>query len=110
MRHVLMSGGDSVRSVLFISAGVVVGSNRSATSSSCTVNFFAVVWTSLLIPIAEVAFFEESAAGITPVKGKEREIEKADYQLQLIAMTNRISKVLLNNRCPKLLIHVRIWV
>ena len=66
MRHVLISGGDSVTSVLFISAGVAVGSNRSATSSSCTVNFFADVWMLLLIPIADISFFEESAADITP--------------------------------------------
>ena len=70
-----MSGGDSLRSVLFISAGVVVGSNRSATSSSCNVNFFADVWTLLLIFIAEVAFFEESVV-ITPEKGKNEKLKK----------------------------------
>ena len=83
MRHVLMSGGDSLRSVLFISAGVVVGSNRSATSSSCNVNFFADVWTLLLIFIAEVAFFEESAAGITPVKGKNEKLKKPNINYRV---------------------------
>ena len=71
MRHVPMSEADSDPEDRFTSAGAAAGINRSATSSFCTVNFFAVVWMLPVIPVAGVVFFEDSATAITPVQGKK---------------------------------------
>ena len=68
MRHVPMSGAGSDPEALVNSAVATAGINLSATSSFCTVNFFAVVWMLPLIPVAGVVFFEDSATDITPVQ------------------------------------------